>query len=435
MARFIDEEKIINNNAFVYEEKLNSQYTRFLERPPTFVTYYAINTVESMVDEGLLNVERLLGKNSPIRFNKIEHFPVYGLDQITPNLSEDEEGLTTSYDGDLIILPNTIVPNPNDYFIINHLDQTILFMVTEVNYDTIKSNGFYKLGFTLDKLDISDFQKLEQQTVDNYECIYRNIGTEDKCLVRSDDFNKMKLFQEKFDEILKKYFILFYDSKTNSLLFNDSFCNIYDKYMTHFIMNNKILQNEDDYTTVTLTNEDNSKLFPMLYDKSVYRTIERCDKKRLPDEIRFIRNPIRDGESVFTNLRIRNVMSIDFDDEHKYHSQQCTGEVYIDPKLIKHIKENTLEDIVSSYPASYLTIVTREGNIERELSENTETRPIEPIYRIIVKYFNNDNNGLFDDDIKFIDVDDIKYDLKSFIITPILLFIMNNAYNKFIANK
>ena len=150
MARFIDEEKIINNNAFVYEEKLNSQYTRFLERPPTFVTYYSINTIESVVDEGFLNVERLLGKNSPIKFNKIEHFPVYGLDMITPDLSEDEEGLTTSYNGDLIILPNTIAPSPNDFFIINHLDKNIIFMVTEVDYDTIKSNIFYKIGFTLD---------------------------------------------------------------------------------------------------------------------------------------------------------------------------------------------------------------------------------------------------------------------------------------------
>ena len=38
MATFIKEEQMINNNAFMYEDKLNSQYTRFLERPPVFVT-------------------------------------------------------------------------------------------------------------------------------------------------------------------------------------------------------------------------------------------------------------------------------------------------------------------------------------------------------------------------------------------------------------
>lgn len=433
MARFIDEEKIINNNAFVYEEKLNSQYTRFLERPPVFVTYYSINAVESMVDEGFLNVERLLGKNSPVRFNKIEHFPVYGLDQITPNLNEDEEGLTTSYDGDLIILPNTLTPNPNDFFIINHIDQNIIFMVTEVNYDTIKSNGFYKIGFTLDKLDYSDVQKLEQQTVDGFQCIYKNIGTEDKCLIRNDDYDKMKIFEQKFDDIIKKYFMLYYDDRTNTLMFNDNYCNLYDKYMAHFIMNNKILQNEMDYNTVALTNEDKSRLFPIEYEKSIYRTIEKCDKHRLPDDIHFMRNPITDGESVFVNLRIRNVMSIHFSNEHQYHNQTCTGEVYIDPKLIKYIKQNIIEDIVAKDPVSYLTVMTRTGDIERELSSNIETVPIEPIYRMIVRYFNSEDNGLFDEDIKFIDADDIGYDMKSFITTPILLFVMYHAYNKFIA--
>lgn len=433
MATFLQEEKIINNNAFIYEEKLNSQYTRFLERPPVFVTYYSINAIESMVDEGFLNVERLLGGNSPIRFNKIEHFPVYGLDQVTPNLNEDEEGLTTSYDGDLIILPNTIVPNPNDFFIITHIDQTIVFMVTEVNYDTIKSNSYYKIGFTLDKIDFSDVQKLEKQTVDNFQCIYKNIGTEDKCLVRSEDFVKMGVFEQKFDELIKKYFMLYYDDKTNSLMFNDSYCNLYDKYMTHFIMNNKILQNERDYNTVALTNEDRTKLFSIEYERSIYRSIEKREKNRLPDEVLFMRNHISDGESVFKMLRIRNVMSIAFSTEHKYHGQICTGETYIDPKLIKYIKQNILEDVVDKEPVSYLTIVTKNGDIEREISDTVQTEPINPMYRMIVRYFNNENNGLFDEDIKFIDADMIDYNMQSFVLTPILLFVMHDAYNKFIA--
>lgn len=434
MARFIDEEKIINNNAFVYEEKLNSQYTRFLERPPVFVTYYSINAVESMVDEGFLNIERLLGRNSPIRFNKIEHFPVYGLDQVTPNLNEDEEGLTTSYDGDLIILPNTIVPNPNDFFIINHIDQNIIFMLTEVNFDTIKSNGFYKVGFSLDKIDYSDVQKLEQQTVDRFQCIYKNIGTEDKCLIRNDDYEKMKHFEQKFDDIIKKFFMLYYDQETNSLMFNDGYCNLYDKYMTHFIMNNKILQNDTDYKTITLLNEDKTKMFPIEYEKSIYRSIEKKDKMRLPDNVYFMRNPIQDGESAFILLRIRNVMSVMFNNEHQYHNHYCTGETYIDPKLIKYIKQNILADIVSKEPVSYLTVMTTTGNIERDIPDSVETQPIEPIYRMIVKYFNNEDNGLFDDDIKFIDADDIGYNMKSFVTTPILLYVMSQAYNKFIAN-
>ena len=32
-----DEKLLINNNIFKYEDKLNSQYTRFLESTPTFI--------------------------------------------------------------------------------------------------------------------------------------------------------------------------------------------------------------------------------------------------------------------------------------------------------------------------------------------------------------------------------------------------------------
>ncbi len=199
MARFIDEEQIINGNAFVYEDKLNSQYTKFLDTQPTFVTYYSINSIESMVDEGFFNIEKLLGNNSPIRFNKIEHFPVFNVDQITPSLNEEEEGLTTSYNGDLRILPNTIVPKPNDFFIFNYMDMNIIFMLTEVSYETIHANGFYRASFTLEKLDYDDYKALEKQTTEDYEGIYRNIGTEDKCLIRSEDNVKMKQWLSKFD--------------------------------------------------------------------------------------------------------------------------------------------------------------------------------------------------------------------------------------------
>ena len=56
-----DEKTLVNNNIFKYEDKLNSSYTRFLDKTPTYVTYYNINTIESTVDLGFSNVEKILG--------------------------------------------------------------------------------------------------------------------------------------------------------------------------------------------------------------------------------------------------------------------------------------------------------------------------------------------------------------------------------------
>lgn len=432
MAVFLSEEQMINNNAFLYEEKLNSQYTRFQDRPPVFVTYYSINNVESTADIGFQSVERVLGPNSPIRFNKVEHFPVYGLDRIILSLDDNEEGLNTSYDSELIILPNTVVPMPNDFFIITHINTPVLFMVTEVSFDTIKSNNFYKIGFTVKYLNLEGLEKIEHQVVDNFQCVFKNIGTEDKCLIRNDDYVKVQKFMQKFDEISNKYFMLFYDEMTNSIIYQDMFCKLYDAYLTEFISRNKILQNPHDYKTIMLNNEDYSKLFPIKYEKSIYRSIERRQKNKLPDKSTFIRLPIESGESVFTLRRIRNIMSVNFGNEHKFHEVYCTGETYLEDYLIKAIKNNDLNDYRS---IDEINGVMPISEIDEDIDIGMNVYPlITPFYRIIVKYFNNVDNGLFDDEINFIDADDVEYDLKSFITVPIILYIMSDAYRKFIKN-
>lgn len=431
MATFIKEEQMINNNAFMYEDKLNSQYTRFLERPPVFVTYYSISDVESMADLGFQNVEAILGGNSPIRFNKIESFPVYGLDRVILNLEDDEEGLTTSYDSELIILPNTIEPTPHDFFIINHIQTPVLFMVTEVSLDTIKSNNFFKIGFTMKSLNPDGLQKIEKQVVDNFDCIFKNIGTEDKCLIRSEDHIKVNNFLKKFDEISEKYFMLFYDEPTNSLLYQDTYYKLYDAYLTEFITRNKILQNAHDYRTITLMNEDYSRLFPIKYEKSIYRSIEKKSKERLPNTSTFIRLPFESGESVFVLRRIKNVMSVNFGNEHEFHNYECTGETYLSQTLLHAIKFNDFNNYGIVQGEEDIMPLSDSDNVD----SNMGVYPlINPIYTIIVKYFNNIENGLYDEDINNIDADDIEYTFDSFITTGILLFIMVDAYRKYIKN-
>jgi hypothetical protein len=165
-----DEKALVNNNIFKYEDKLNSAFTRFLETTPTYVTYYNISSIESTVDLGFANVEKILGSQSPIRYSEVKNFPIYGMETIQIDLDEAEEGLTGNYDGgELIILPDTIVPYPDDFFIIEHKGYDMLFRVTTVNYDTIKSNNFYKIGFSIKILFDYDKVKLIDYTLNNID--------------------------------------------------------------------------------------------------------------------------------------------------------------------------------------------------------------------------------------------------------------------------
>ena len=44
MGGFVfDEQNFINNNAFKFEDRLNTQVARFLDKSPTYVTYYNIS--------------------------------------------------------------------------------------------------------------------------------------------------------------------------------------------------------------------------------------------------------------------------------------------------------------------------------------------------------------------------------------------------------
>ena len=129
MGSFIKDENFLNDNIFLFEKRLGSQYSIFFDgKTPTFVTYYHINNINSIADSGFLNVENILGPESPIRFQKIESFPLYGIESIKPDLVDEDEGLNSNFDGEAIALPNTIKPLPNDFFTINYLDNTFLFM-------------------------------------------------------------------------------------------------------------------------------------------------------------------------------------------------------------------------------------------------------------------------------------------------------------------
>lgn len=396
MGYLLDEKKMINDNIFLYEERLNSQLSRFLEKSPTFVTYYHINDNESTVDLGFQNIERILGPNSPVRFNEIKDFPVYGIDQIILSLSDELQGVDSSYEGEAIILPNTITPYPNDMFTVNYLDQNYLFMVTEVAYDTIKSNNYYKITFTVKAMDETHKGYISNQTIDKFHCILDNIGTKEKAIIRSDDLDQLILLNEIYKNIAEYFKLLFFNAKYNSFLFkNADGIKIYDKYMTEFINKFELFNEKKNYSTLMLVNEDKSQSLYLEYHNSIYRAIELCDKKLLTNYVYSLAY-VSNQYSVFNFYRDRNVRSIILGN----------GETpYIRPQIIDNIKNSFIDE-------------------NENVCVNT-----------IVKFFDKKINTVYDlDREKLKDyMNFMFYDFETFILTPILLYILKNSYNKFMS--
>lgn len=396
MGFLIDEKQFINDNIFQYENKMNSQYSRFIDKAPNFCWYYHINNIESTADNGFQNIERVLGDDSPLRYQEIKDFPIYGLDQVLLDLNDEDQGLDSSFDGDAVILPNTIKPLPNDFFILNYLDKNYLFMVTSIAYDTIKSNNYYKINYTLRSLTEDYKNSLLKQTDEKYNCILQNIGTEEKCLIREDEIGKLIALNEVYTNIITRYKLLFYHNLYNSFIYNDGVTILYDRFLSHFINNGMLFNEKYNYSSLILSIEDKSNTFLYDYETSIYRIIE-MNRKDMLNYIKYNPNYLVDQTSVFNFYRIKNILSIGFNN----------GLVsYIDDSLIDNIKNNI----------------------------HAENESI--IDKLIIDYFNNSVNTIYDLNVdRLKNYDYISYSFNSFIMIPMILFILRYYYSKFMSIK
>ena len=280
MARFIDKAEFINQNVAMADKRITSQYSKFLEQKPTFTTYYHINTRRSTTDKGLKDVEGLIDSRSPIRYNKIHEFPLYGIEQIQLDLSEEEEGLNTNYEGNAVILPNTIHPLQDDYFVIDYLGKRALFRITDIKYDTIKSNGYYNIAFMLRAVDDpTEVDKIDCLVVEEYDCLFENIGTGDNCLIASRDAQVVAQCKELFDRLKNTYMEKYYYQKYNALLFMVSSDNIlYDYSVARFINRSQIFFDRKTTETIYVYEEErqvnNTEYENSVYDRIIHKDFE-----------------------------------------------------------------------------------------------------------------------------------------------------------------
>ena len=416
-----DEKLLINNNIFKYEEKLNSQYTRFLESTPTYVTYYNINTVETTVDLGFSNVEKILGNGSPIKYSEIKNLPVYGMEAIQLNIDEADEGLTCSYDnGELIILPDTIRPYPDDFFILEHKGHDFLFRVTGVDNDTIKSNNFYKITFTIKYVTPEESAKILKQVTDKYTCVVENIGTEDRCIIEDDYLELLNRMKELYKEISERYKLFFYRKKYNAFVWIDpqnTSLGIYDRYVNMFIQKHGLFYDNETHRTIYLNNEDESCCFALEYDLSIYRAFELRKFKRVPIT-KFKIVELSNMWSVFKYYRA-NVKSIRFTDGTRE---------YLPPSLVKAIATGELPDITDKGGQ----IITNVTDPNYPLDDKT----FDEADKIIVYYMHDKIDSIYD--IDFEELDEFTYFLPTWtnmVKIPLLLYAMKGYYKLFIKKQ
>jgi hypothetical protein len=222
---------------------------RFLDKSPSFcVHYYNISTEISTTELATKTVDSYLGDDSPVRYNKIANFPLFGFPTITSETEYDEllGHNSEGYSGEALILPDIIVPYEGDFFTINVINKLVLFQVNEVRQVNVKAKSHYYISF---HLAVQDYlPKLERQVISKNTAIFTNIGTDERVVLEDGEYLMYLRFKTMYKNIHDYYLDTYFREETTTFEVEAElrkepgnyikFCN---RHLVHFLRSQRIL--------------------------------------------------------------------------------------------------------------------------------------------------------------------------------------------------
>lgn len=279
MATFTNTVRKATINTLVdgFKEKIKNPYYIHMDSQPTLTTYFNQNIHKSTLDEGSKTEYAMIGNKSPIKYNKVNNFYIYGLEKITTELENGDYGLESSeISGEGIILPNTIIPIANDYFTINHVKEKLLFKITSVSMNTIENgSNLYKINYKLDRVG-KDVDEIEKQVEDKFEMIINNVGTQFNTIIRDSDYNFINNVEDMLERLKTYYCNLFFSTRVQTFILNHNNKYFYDPYMIEFIRKHKLVSIDDKYIHVAHQTYLPAT-FSLDYDRTFFRFVEYPD--------------------------------------------------------------------------------------------------------------------------------------------------------------
>lgn len=375
---------------------INNSFYMLNDKKPVIVTYYNINKEKTTLDQGSKLAYDNIGEDTPIRFNKISDFIIYGFNRIELQTENDEFGLEAEkISGDCYVLPNTITPYEGDYFEVEHIkDSTWLFIVTDVQQDTLKNgSNVYRLTY---KLEYCDHSRILENVVGDFKMIEKREGTNIASVVETTKYKKAK----RLDEIavtLKSYFNdLFYNDKVQSYTYTDlTEWRVYDPYTIEFLIRNKILDNGLDSYVYVCHQLSVVKTFSMDYDHTFYRAFEKKSIDLLAIAERSIQ--LEDIKSYGTTFASRY-------------------ETYFKAKYIKP-------------PVGYSGTCLTDELVYAVRDNNLFCKDDPNFYQnIIIKYFND--GEYTDEELSAIENNHYNTSISAFYMIPLLIFCLEYAIEK-----
>lgn len=332
MGKFIDTtyQNTIDGLVQATKSKINNPYYKFTDQKPTKVTYWSQSLEMSTLDKASGLYGAHLGKDSPFIFSKIEDMYLFGLDKISTEYDVTDYGTeSNSITGDAIVLPNTIVPRPGDFFAIPYVKEDILFKVNSVSPDTLDGGAtIYKLEYALELTN--SIAQIESQTNKVYKMLINNVGTDFKAIIQDSDYELIEKLEILIGQLIIYFRDIFFDTRLQTFVFNHNGFNLYDPYLIEFLIKNKVLDYGGEYVYVSHACYT-EKTFGMNYLKTFFRYLE--DQSINNFSTIATAELIQDQNSLFIT-RTQNYYQIKYIDNDAYKTRFFT----IDPDVLNRIK-------------------------------------------------------------------------------------------------
>lgn len=287
-----DEKTMLDGNIFQFEERLQSHMNKYAENGYVLSTYFPLDEDATTVDRGLKNVDQIFGKKSPLRFSMIKNFPLNGFGQANPNNTDEMQVEDISLDGECVIMPCSIVPKQNDFFMIEHLKMKCLFQVTSVTYDSMKVNGFYKIGYRLHSTSQETIDNLINQVRDRYRVDLNALGSNVNPIIREEDFIKKSQVEKMLSHMITLYRSMYYNGRHNCFLFHDQKTGLqyFDMCGNEFMAKHSLMNIQNSGDMLVLHDKIQDSQLPQFYANSIYSWLEIGAPPRLLQKFFYILN-------------------------------------------------------------------------------------------------------------------------------------------------
>ena len=127
MGRFQNTQYVdtVNNITDAMVSFLDNPYYNNIDKHPWTCDYLHINKNFTTLDEGSQQEYAFKGQNSPIRYDLIKNFVLFGPgNRIETNLNREEFGISGDIiEGEFYVLPDTIIPYPGDDINLDRFDE------------------------------------------------------------------------------------------------------------------------------------------------------------------------------------------------------------------------------------------------------------------------------------------------------------------------